>query len=72
MDAGTLTPAARAAGHDAVRKRLGAAQLAASGPIVARLVDGWLDDLDALLGGVKDETIDPRFVEGVLVEAKRS
>jgi hypothetical protein len=72
MTGGALTAAARAAGHAAIRSSLGAAQLSASGPIVARLVDGWLDDLEAILGGIKDAEIDPRFVEGVLVEVKRS
>jgi hypothetical protein len=69
---GRLTDAARAAGHAAIRARLGAAQVSASGPIVTRLVDGWLDDLAAILGGVSDTEIDPRFVEGVLVEVRRS
>jgi len=69
---GKLTPAAQAAGHAAIAGRLGAAQLLASGPIVDRLVDGWLDDLAAILGSVKDAEIDPRYVEGVLVEVKRS
>jgi hypothetical protein len=69
---GLVTPAARAAGHAAICSSLGAAQLSASASIVARLVDGWLDDLAAILGGVKDAEIDPRYVEGVLVEVKRS
>ncbi|MGE5183806.1 MAG: DUF6178 family protein [Acidobacteriota bacterium] len=69
---GKLTDAARKAGHAAIRTRLGAAQLAASGPLLARLVDGWLDDLDRILGGVKDAEIDPRFVEGLIVDVKRS
>jgi len=69
---GTLTAAARAAGHEAIRSRLGAAQLTASGPVLGKLVDGWLADLEALLGKVTDAEIDPRFVEGVLVEARRS
>ena len=72
MSDGALTAAARAAGHEAIKQRLDAAQLAASGPLVTRLADAWLDDLDALVGGVKDAQIDPRFVEGVLVEARRS
>lgn len=72
MPGGTLTQAARAAGLAAIRGQLGAAQLTASGPIVARLVDGWLADLEALLGDVRDAEIDPRFVEGVLVEVHRS
>jgi hypothetical protein len=69
---GVLTPAARAAGLAAVRNQLGAAQLTASGPIVSRLVAGWLADLEAILGAIKDAEIDPRFVDGVLVEVRRS
>lgn len=56
----------------AIRTRLDAAQLSASGQILARLIDGWLADLERILGTVKDAEIDPRFVEGVLVEVKRS
>lgn len=67
-----LTLEARRRGFDAIKARLGAAQLAASGPLLARLVDGWLDDLERILGGIKGEEVDPRFVEGVLVEVKRS
>jgi hypothetical protein len=67
-----LTPAARRAGHAAIARRLGAAQLAASGAVVTKLVDGWLDDLERILGGVADAAIDPRFVEGVIVEARRT
>jgi hypothetical protein len=69
---GLLTPAARKAGHAAIRARLGAAQLTASGAVLDKLVDRWLDDLEGILGGVKDATIDPRFVEGLLVEVRRS
>src|SRR5262245_2688104 len=36
MPGGKLTPAARAAGLDAIRSRLGAAQLSASGPVLGR------------------------------------
>ncbi len=67
-----LTAAARRSGHAAIASRLGAAQLAASGAIVTKLVDGWLDDLERILGSVTDTSIDPRFVEGVLVEARLS
>jgi hypothetical protein len=70
--AGKLSDAARQLGHTAIAKRLGAAQLAASGTILVRLVDGWLDDLERILGGIADAEVDPRFVEGVLVEIKRS
>ena len=51
---------------------LDAAQLQAGGPILAGLVDNWLSDLERILGTVKDAEIDPRFVEGVLVEVHRS
>jgi hypothetical protein len=67
----TLTEDARRRGVAAIKTRLGAAQLSASGPLLARLVDAWLDDLERILGGVVGE-VDPRFVEGVLVEVKRS
>jgi hypothetical protein len=69
---GKLNDGARKAGHAAIGARLGAAQLAASGPVLQRLVDGWLDDIERILGGVKDVEIDPRFVEGLLVEVNRS
>jgi hypothetical protein len=72
MTNGKLTPDARAKGVDAVKSRLGAAQLQASGAVLAPLVTGWLDDLEAILGGIRDAQIDPRFVEGVLVEVRRS
>ena len=56
----------------ALRARLDAAQVPASGPILVRLIEGWLADLERILGTVKDAEIDARFVEGVLVEANRS
>ncbi len=62
---------ARRRGFEAIKAQLGAAQLTASGPLLAKLVDGWLDDLERILGGITGE-VDPRFVEGVLVEVKRS
>ncbi len=65
---GALTPAARRTGHAAIISRLGAAQLEASSAVVTKLVDGWLDDLDRILGDITDAVIDPRFVEGVIVE----
>ncbi len=69
---GKLTAAARKAGLDAIRGRLGSAQLSASAAVLGKLVDGWLADLETILGDVKDAQIDPRFIEGVLVEMKRS
>jgi hypothetical protein len=69
---GKLLDDARRRGFDAIKTRLGAAQLQASGQLLAKLVDGWLDDLERILGGVKQGDVDPRFVEGVLVEVNRS
>jgi hypothetical protein len=63
-----FSAAARRLGHAAITSRLGAAQLAASGAIITKLVDGWLDDLERILGDITDTVIDPRFVEGVIVE----
>ena len=67
-----LTEVARQRAHTAIAERLGAAQLEASGVILAKLVDGWLADLERILGGIADTDVDPRFVEGVLVEVRRS
>ena len=72
FEGGELTQTARKLGHAAINGRLGAAQLAASGPVLSKLIDGWLGDLERILGGVKEGEVDPRFVEGVLVEVKRS
>ncbi|MEO8700688.1 MAG: DUF6178 family protein [Kofleriaceae bacterium] len=72
MIAGKLVPGARAMADDAIKSRLDAAQLTASTSVRGSLVDGWLADLEGILGGVKDAEIDPRFVEGVLVEIRRS
>ncbi|MGN6104688.1 MAG: DUF6178 family protein [Kofleriaceae bacterium] len=72
MVGGQLDAAARDAGTEAIRRRLGAVQLSASGAVLSPLVDRWFGDLEATLGRVKDAEIDPRFVEGVLVEVKRS
>nr|HEX4313277.1 DUF6178 family protein [Kofleriaceae bacterium] len=66
-----LTLEARARGHASLRGRLGDAQQVSSA-VLEPLVDGWLDDLERILGGVTDAEIDPRFVEGLLVEIKRS
>jgi len=72
FDGPKLTAEVRRIGHAAITTRLGAAQLAASGAVLTKLVDGWLDDLERILGTIKDGEVDPRFVEGVLVEVKRS
>jgi Family of unknown function (DUF6178) len=72
MAGGKLTTLARDRGLEVIKSRLGAAQLQASGTVLARVVTGWLDDLEGILGGIKEAEIDPRFVDGVLVEVKRS
>ncbi len=69
---GKLTSPAKLAAEAAIRKQLGSAQLAASGSLLGNLIDGWIADLEAILGGIVDAEIDPRFVEGVLVEIRRS
>lgn len=71
--AGTqLTAEARRAGRAAIAARLEAAQLPAASPIVDQLVERWLDDLEQVVGGVTDQEVDPRFVEGVLIESRQS
>jgi hypothetical protein len=72
MPGGRLGDASRQAARTAVEARLARAQLATPSSVLARLVDGWLDDLDGILGDIADAEVDPRFVEGVLVEARRS
>lgn len=72
MKGGKLTPAASKAGLEAIRSRLGAAQLQASGTVVTDLADGWLADLESIIGGIADDEVDPRFVEGVIVDVMRS
>jgi uncharacterized protein DUF6178 len=72
MADGKLLPAARDAAHAAIERRVDAAQLSVAAPIIGRLADGWIGELEAILGGVADAEIDPRFVEGVLVDVKRS
>ena len=70
--AGKLPPAVRDRTHAAIRGRLDAAQLQATAPIVAGLVEGWLTDVERILGTLKDAEVDPRFVEGLLVELGQS
>lgn len=72
MPAGVVVGEARVAVLEAVRAQLGAGQVQTSGAIVGALVDGWIGDLERILGGVRDAEIDPRFVDGVLVEVNRS
>lgn len=72
MVEGLLAPAVRKAGHAAIKARLDAAQVTASGAVLEKLVDGWLNDLEAIVGRVAEAEIDPRFVEGLLVEVRRS
>jgi len=72
FQAGKLVQPARLAAEAAIRTQLGGAQLAASATVLGPLIDGWLADLEAILGGIDEAEIDPRFVDGVLVEIRRS
>jgi hypothetical protein len=71
IEGGKLARDAKLDAEAAVRKLLGAAQLS-SGTVLGQLIDGWMADLEGILGGIADAEVDPRFVEGVLVEVKRS
>jgi hypothetical protein len=72
MPGGALDATARARALDAIRARLGSTQVSATAPVLGALVDGWLADLEAILGGIRDREVDPRFVEGVLVATRQS
>lgn len=72
ISAGRLVPAARATVRSVVRDRLAAAGVKLAEEQQAILVDGWLAEIEATLGSIADGAIDPRFVEGVIVEARRS
>jgi hypothetical protein len=72
LSGGTLTPAARDAARLALAQRLGAAQLQASGAVLGTLVDGWLADIERILGSLTDAEVDARFVEGLIVAVGRS
>jgi hypothetical protein len=64
--------AARRIARDAVRSRLDAANVKLADEQQSILVDGWLADVERILGGVTDDEVDARFVDGILVEARRS
>jgi hypothetical protein len=70
--AGTITGPARAAARAAVRDRLAAAGAKLADEQQKLLVDGWLANIEDTLGGITEGEIDPRFVEGILVQATRS
>jgi hypothetical protein len=55
-----------------VRDRLIAAGVKLADEQQAILIDGWFAEIEATLGGIAEGAIDPRFVEGVIVEARRS
>ncbi len=65
---GELTTMARRRAHDAVASSLGAAQLLAGAAALPPILDELLTQLEALLGGLSDDEIDPRFLEGLLIE----
>ena len=66
---GKLTEPARKAAHAAIAQRLGAAQLAASGPVLLRLVDGWLAELP-LARRKKVPGIDPARADIIIAGAR--
>ncbi|MEZ4359018.1 MAG: DUF6178 family protein [Kofleriaceae bacterium] len=66
---GELTEDARRRCHEVVAGALDPAQLLTGAQLVHPIVDELLADLAATLGGVADASVDPRFVESVLVEA---
>jgi len=70
LEDGRVGATARQRAHAAVEAQLARAGLGRA-TVAAALVDGWLGDLEQILGAVEGE-IDPRFVEGVLVALQRS
>lgn len=68
-DAGSLTAAARRRAHETVAQSLGAEQLLAGAATLPTIVDELLGQLEATLGDIADAVIDPRFVDGILIEA---
>jgi Family of unknown function (DUF6178) len=66
---GALTSEARRRCHDAVAASLGAEQLLAGAATLPAIVDELLDQLEAVLGAVTDQRVDPRFISGVLIDA---
>jgi hypothetical protein len=69
---GAIEAAARVAARQVIRDRLAAAGVKLADEQQAILTDGWLADIEATLGGIADAAIDARFVEGIIVEARRS
>ena len=71
MRGGKLTPEVSTRVRLVVERRIGAAQLGASATVLTGLLVKWLAELEAILGEIADAAVDPRFVEGVLVEVVR-
>ena len=70
--AGRITAPARAAARAALKARLAAAGVALADEQQAILVDRWVGEIEQTLAGISEGAIDPRFVDGILVEARRS
>jgi hypothetical protein len=68
---GALLPMARRRAHEAMAASLGAEQLLAGAAALPPLVDELLDQIEAILGGVTDAELDPRFVEGILIDPEK-
>ena len=68
---GELVEDARRRGQAAVLARLEDARITAGREHLPGLVFDWLADIERILGEIADDVVDPRFVEGILVETGR-
>jgi hypothetical protein len=69
---GELTEDARRLAQAALLRRLEEARISAGRDQLPALVFDWLGDIERSLGAIEDAEIDPRFVDGVIVEARRT
>jgi Family of unknown function (DUF6178) len=67
-----LSTEARRRVHEAVATSLAAEQLLAGAVSLPAMVDELLAQIEATVGGITDREIDPRFIEGLLVQAPGS
>lgn len=63
-----LTALARQRGHDAVATSLRSEHLIAGSAVLPAIINGLIDQVEQILGDILDPKIDPRFVEGLLVQ----
>jgi hypothetical protein len=72
LTSGRVNDALRITALETVARTLRQAQAALAPEQVTALCEGWLGDLERILGTVRDRTVDPRFIEGLLLEVPRS